>query len=204
MDVYALKLIYMLRAQYHDKEWVANLLANTFEQNKSVNYIIKQDSRKPERIKRLMKYAFDLCFLYGDIFLTEDKKGCALILMPDLKKTTLKNIFRDLTLSFAVLGIKNARKAMRRETRVKMIHPSGLLYYLWFIGVEISEHGRGIGTQLLQEVIKSGEEKKRKVCLETSTLKNLPWYQKNGFHLYKEMDFGYTLYCLESDKCTYV
>ena len=67
----------MIRAQPTDKELIVNMLVASFEDNRSVNYIIGQNNKRIERIKCLMEYAYDVCNLFGDIFLSEDKKGCA-------------------------------------------------------------------------------------------------------------------------------
>jgi len=189
----------MIRAEYSDKDLIVSILVSSFDDNKSVNYIIRQDSKRGERIKRLMEYSYEVCNLFGDIFLTEDKKGCALLILPDKKKTTIKSILLDAKFAFTCLGISNINKAMKRETKIKQAHPNGLLYYLWFIGVDSSNQNKGIGSQLLQDVISEGQNQNRTICLETSTLKNVPWYEKFGFSIYHEFNFGYKLYCLKRE-----
>jgi GNAT superfamily N-acetyltransferase len=187
----------VIRAKHSDKQLVVDILANSFADNKSVNYIIKQDEKQQQRIHSLMSYSFEVCMLYGDVYLSDDGKGCVLVLLPDRKKSTLKTTLLDLQLIFSATGLGNVKKAMSRENRIKAEHPKNLLYYLWFIGVNDAEQGKGIGSKLLQEIIQQGQSLQRTICLETSTLKNLPWYQKHGFEIYKEMDFGYTLYFLK-------
>ena len=189
----------MIRAQHTDKDLIVSILVSSFDDNKSVNYIIRQDSKRVERIKRLMEYSYDVCNLFGDIFLTEDKKGCALLILPDKKKTTIKSILLDAKFAFTCLGISNINRAMKREAKIKLMHPIGLLYYLWFIGVDSSNQNKGIGSQLLQDVISEGQKQNRTICLETSTLKNVPWYEKFGFSIYHKFDFGYKLYCLKRE-----
>ena len=189
----------MTRAAYRDKDLVVNILANSFADNLSVNYIIKQDSNKLQRIKGLMAYSFEICHLYGDVFLTDDRKGCALIVFPDKKKTAVKSILLDVKLIFKCMGLLNIKKAMRREAMIKNNHPEGPMYYLWFIGVDATAQNKGIGSKLLEYVINQGISQNRKICLETSTLKNIPWYQKFGFEIYKELDFGYKLYCMKKE-----
>ncbi len=188
----------MQRASIAEKENIVDILTRSFLDNKSVNYAIKQDARREQRIKKLMEYSFDICSLFGDVFISEDKKGCALVVMPDKKKTTLKSVLLNIKLVFAAIGIANVKKAMKREAAIGKIHPEEALYYLWFIGVHPSEQGKGVGSRLLTEVIQEGRNKKRTVCLETSTLKNIPWYEKHGFKIYRELDFGYTLYCMKN------
>ena len=188
----------MIRAEQKDKELIVNILSKSFDDNQSVNYIVKQDSNRAERMKKLMEYSFDVCHLFGDVFLTDDKKGCALIVMPDKKKTTLKSISLDAKLALSCIGLSNLKKAMAREAAINKLHPKSPMYYLWFIGVDPSEQNKGIGTNLLKEVIAEGSSKQRPIYLETSTLKNIPWYEKFGFKVYDKLDFGYELFCMKN------
>lgn len=189
----------MIRADTADKSRVIEILTNSFEDNKSVNYIIKQDQNRVQRIRTLMAYSFDICQMFGDVFLSDDKNGCALILMPDKKKTTFRSISLDAKLAISAISLSNIKKAMSREVAINKIHPEGPIYYLWFIGVDPSQQGRGIGSGLLNAIIQEGRSQKKTICLETSTLKNIPWYEKHGFETYHEMDFGYKLYCMKKE-----
>src|SRR5687767_3412602 len=159
----------MVTAQHHDKQLVVDILTRSFQDNKSVNYIIKQDSKKEERLMKLMEYSFDVCYLFGDVFLSDDKKGCALILLPEKKKTNLKSMLLDLKLILGATGLSNVKKAMDRESKIKKLHPPDPMYYLWFIGVDPKVQNKGTGTTLLKDVIKQAEAKNRSVYLETST-----------------------------------
>lgn len=189
----------MIRANYSDKELIVDILAKSFDDNKSVNYIVKQDNKRAERLRKLMEYSFDLCFLFGDVFLSDDKKGCALLILPDKKKTTLKSVALDVRLALSVIGISNIKKAMVREARINQFHPTSSIYYLWFIGVYPSEQNKGVGTKLFVEVINEGLSKGRPIYLETSTLKNIPWYEKFGLSIYNQLDLGYKLFFLKKE-----
>jgi GNAT superfamily N-acetyltransferase len=187
----------MQRATYNDKNLVVNILTKSFDDNKSVNYIVNQDAKRVQRIRRLMDYSYDQCELFGDIFLSEDKTGCALIIKPDMKRTTLRSILLDIQFVVRCLGLGNVKKAMQRESKIKKVHPDGLLYYLWFIGVDPISQNKGVGSKLMNEIIAEGTKQNRTICLETSTLKNIPWYEKFGFTIYNQFDFGYRLFCLK-------
>jgi len=126
----------MIRAAYSDKKLVAAMLAKSFNNNKSVNYIVKQDAKRVHRLRNLMEYSFEICYLFGDVFFTADKKGCALVILPDKKKTTIKSILLDLKLVFSCVGLFNLTRVMRREGEIKKLQPKEPLYYLWFIGVD--------------------------------------------------------------------
>lgn len=189
----------MKNAEYSDKELVVDILTDSFETNKSVNYIIKQDNKRKKRIRALMDYSFEVCKEFGNVYLSDDKKACALVLFPDKKKTTLKSIQLDLKLILSSVGLSNIKKTLERESLIKKHQPKDTMYYLWFIGVDPKHQNSGIGTTLLNEVIKDSESKKRSIYLETSTMKNLPWYKKFGFDVYNELDLSYKLFFLKKE-----
>lgn len=189
----------MIKASYHEKGLVIDILTKSFDTNQSVNYIVKQDSAREKRVKALMDYSFEVCYLFGDVFLSENKKACALILYPDKKKTTFKSIILDLKLILNCVGISNIKKAISRESKIKKLQPKEPMYYIWFIGVDPQYQSSGIGSKLLSEVIDDSKQKKRALYLETSTLKNIPWYKKFGFDIYNELDLSYKLFFLRKD-----
>ena len=189
----------MLKATHQDKPRVTDILARSFDRNQSVNYIIPQDTTRDQRIKALMSYSFDVCHAFGEVFLSDDRRACALAVLPEKKKTNVMSIFRDVGLIFSCTGLGNVRKALRREGLIKKIQPKESMYYLWFIGVDPDYQGQGRGSRLLNEVIGRSSELQRPVYLETSTPENLPWYEDFGFRIYSDLDLGYKLYFLKRE-----
>ncbi|QEC54166.1 GNAT family N-acetyltransferase [Anseongella ginsenosidimutans] len=192
----------MRKASYRDKTRVADILTRAFDANESVNYVIPRDSRRKQRIRALMNYSFDVCFAFGDVFLSHDGNACALVMYPDKKKTTLRSVFLDARLVCSGTGIRNIKKVLRRESLIKKTQPREPMYYLWFIGVEPGRQHRGAGSRLLRELIDHSEEMRRAMFLETSTRRNLPWYEQFGLKVYAELDLGYTLYFLRRQKAS--
>ncbi|HQS22851.1 MAG: GNAT family N-acetyltransferase [Sphingobacteriia bacterium 24-36-13] len=189
----------MKKAEYNEKNLIVDILTKSFESNQSVNYIVKQDEKKLKRIEALMNYSFEVCYLFGDVFLSDDNKACALVLYPDKKKTTIKSIMLDVNLILSCVGIENIKKTLDREAIIKKIQPKVPMYYLWFIGVDPDFQNTGIGSVFLDELIEDSRVKGRPIYLETSTLKNLPWYQKFGFNIYHEADLSYKLFFLRRE-----
>ncbi len=189
----------MIKAEYSDKNLVVDILTKSFDTNHSVNYIVKQDQKRIQRISSLVDYSFEVCYLFGDVFLSDDKKACALVTYPDQKKTTLKSILLDVKLILSSVGLKNIKKTLARESMINKVQPKELKYYLWFIGVDPKYYNKGIGSILLSQIIEDSEHKKRTIYLETSTMKNLPWYKKFGFNIYHELDLSYKLFFLKRE-----
>lgn len=187
----------MRAATYKDRGLVIEILTACFVNNKSVNYIIPQDGLKLLRIRRLMAYAFEMCSLFGEVFIGDQGKACALLMYPELKQTTLKSISLDLKLVFNCMGIGNIAKALAREREIKAKQPKERMAYLWFIGVDPQHQKSGLGKRLLEEVIARCASDNRPVYLETSVPENLLWYKKFGFEVYDSLELSYTLYFLK-------
>lgn len=148
------------------------------------------------RVAALMDYSFEMCLLFGNIWLSNDKTACALVLYPHEKRTSLKAVWPDLKLIFRAIGFDGIKNALDRERKIKTKQPKQAMAYLWFIGVDPAEQHKGTGSKLLQEIIAYADKKNLPVFLETSTVENLPWYKRFGFKIYDQLDLGYTLYFL--------
>ncbi|WDF77068.1 GNAT family N-acetyltransferase [Mucilaginibacter sp. KACC 22773] len=187
----------MVQANVKQKNLIIDILVAAFKDNQSVNFIVRQDNRRLRRIAALMDYSFEMCNHFGDVWITEQKDGCALMLYPHLKKFSLFAIWLDLKLIFQAIGISGIFKALKREGLIKKIQPKEPMAYLWFIGIEPSAQKAGRGSELLKEVIDSATSSGLPTFLETSTPANLPWYKKFSFEIYDRLDLGYTLYFLK-------
>ncbi len=144
-----------------------------------------------------MDYSFEICHRFGKVYLMDDKKACALVLFPEQKETSFETILLDVKLVLNSVGVFNIGKALKRESRIKEIQDNVPMYYLWFIGVDPASQGQGLGTKLMEELIAESETMQLPIYLETSTLKNLPWYRKFGFEVYHELDLSYKLFFLK-------
>lgn len=189
----------MIKSLNNDKKNVVRILAEAFEHNQSVNYIVKQDQLRFQRLIGLMDYAFNVCNAYGKVLVSADGYACALVMLPDKKKFSLRMLFWDLKLIVRVIGIDQLFKILRRESLVKESHPFIEMYYLWFIGVHPLAQNRGYGSELLKELIADAKAMKRPIFLETSVMKNVPWYENFGFRIYHELNLGYKLYFMRMD-----
>jgi ribosomal protein S18 acetylase RimI-like enzyme len=189
----------MHRATAADKTTVINILTISFISNKSVNFLVRQGPRRSLRIRALMAYAFELCMLFGQVWLDDEQQACALLIFPETKKTSFRSMLLDLQLIRHCIGWSSVRKVMAREAAIRAIHPPGPKAYLWFIGVAPAAQHKGLGSQLMQELLAEPSLRGRTFCLETSTQANLPWYARFGFERYHEFDWGYRLYCLKQE-----
>ena len=186
----------MKKADHTYKSLVVDILSKSFDDNQSINYIVKQDSKRKERIEGLMEYCFKVCLAKGQIFISDNDKSCALILHPEKKMGAIKEMLLELKLAISSIGVIRSFKVLKREKLIKQNQPKEPFYYLWFIGVAPDAQGKGIGSALIEEVFQKYNEETRPFYLETSVVKNLSWYEKYGFKLFKELDLGHKLYLM--------
>jgi ribosomal protein S18 acetylase RimI-like enzyme len=188
----------MILATRNDKEIVIEILTLSFYNNKSVNYIVG-NNRTKEKIAALMAYSFEQCYLFGEVYLSDEKNACALILYPQTKRFSFKAIGLDIRLIFKVIGLPNIIKALNREAAIKKLQPKIDMAYIWFIGVDPAAQHSGIGSKMLAQILSLQKGKRLPVFLETSTFMNLPWYKRFGFEIFGKLELSYTLYFLKNN-----
>jgi len=190
----------MIKAGKIHKERIIGLLADCFDTNKTVNWIVKQDTKRKQRIHDLMDYSFEACLDSEQIWLSDDRNGVIICSMSDDKLPFLEEAYLTARFILKVTGIDRIGKILRRERYVNSFHPQEEEFlYIWFIAVDKSQQGKGIGGKMLQMVMDKSNMEQIPVYLETSTQRNLNFYLKHGFEVYhvseKKM-FGYELYFL--------
>jgi hypothetical protein len=186
----------MITGNLSDRALFVDILTESFDSNVSVNFVVRQDKNRNKRIRKLMEYSFDLCLLFGNVYLTEDRNGCALVLYPEMKKTTFKTILLDLKLALSSIGLFRVVTVLNRDAKIKKHYPANnKLFYLWFIGVK---QRKGIGTELLNDLKKESIIQNRPIYLETSMKSNVDFYEKQGFHVYQTLDSPHQLFLLKS------
>lgn len=186
----------MIKAKPSDKKMVCGLLASSFADNPSVNYIIAGGNRKSKRLVALMEYSFELCFRFGEVWLSDDSKGCALVLFPHKKRLGLLSVWLDVKLVFNAISLNRVFKILAREQLIAEKHSNGDRAHLLFIGVKPLYQRTGVGSCLLAEILKRMDGLELPVYLETSVPENLSWYKKFGFKVYDQIELGYQLFLL--------
>lgn len=180
-----------------DREKVIKILVDSFKGNKSVDFVVGK-SAVGRRI--LMEYSLANCLENGEVYISESGKSCVLIKYSNLKRKPLSLWIWDLKLALQGIGIARISKVLKRESSIEAVQPKEPFLYVWFIGVEPENQGKGEGSKLLQSVLDLAKDKKLPVCLETSTERNFKWYENFGFSVYaSSAQFGFPFYFYRKD-----
>ena len=192
----------MIRANRNDKQTVVEILFDSFKKNLAIRDMVnaQKNPSRESKIRNLMKYCFELGMMQGEVFLSEDRKGCAIIIDPGRRRNSMKLVVLNVKLIFEAIGIFKVFHVLKRENMLKTSYPDekGHLI-LWCIGVHPKYQKFGIGNQLLREVTHYSDKLKRALWLETAVMENCHWYLRKGFELVRTLTWEYKLYVLKRD-----
>lgn len=89
---------------------------------------------------------------------------------------------------FVVAGPAPVLRGFRDDAAMKSHHIAHPHTYLWFIAVDPSLHGRGVGRRLMAELHDYSDRLELPVYLETGTEDNVSWYAGLGYGLDAEVE----------------
>ncbi len=181
----------MIIASQKDKERVIDILHSAFEpikKDNAINFVVKQDHKRSERIRLLMEYIVEDCFDFGEILLSDKKNACILIKYPHKEKITLQVLKRHLKLAFYCIGIKKLFKVLNRQATLKRHHVKEPHIHPVIMGATNEVKGMGFGVPAIKQLFEErAEANKLPVIIETTTEQNAKMYQRFGFKIFKEI-----------------
>lgn len=188
---------FMFVASSDDKELIVDILSQSIGEEKCINYNIPQDKKRAERIRYLIDYSFEVSRQFGEVYISDDRKACAIVLYPQQKKGMFSTFWLDVKLVIRTLGISGTLKSLKSGARAQKDWPADNIAYLWYIGVYPKDQQQGVGSKLLKQIITEADKDNYVVCLETSTRKNLSWYERFGFQIYHQIELEFSLFFLK-------
>ena len=85
-------------------------------------------------------------------------------------------------------GWYNIRGWLTWLNEVDKYRPREPHYYLEYLGVEPGYQGQGFGSCILNHLIAKADEQGIGCYLENANPRNVPFYQRSGFQIQREMD----------------
>ncbi|EAR01234.1 GNAT family N-acetyltransferase [Maribacter sp. HTCC2170] len=188
----------MIEANREHKDLVVSILVSAFEdikEDNSINFVVKQDERRSDRMKILMGYLFEKALLFGKAYISDDEKACVLLTFSEKQRVSFKTIGMDLKLAIKCIDLKNLKKVVKRQRLVKKQYPKENHVRPIITGVMKDKFGAGTGARLIMDVIDYYKENQLPVVLDTVSDYNVRLYQKFGFRIeHKEESLGYPIY----------
>jgi ribosomal protein S18 acetylase RimI-like enzyme len=125
--------------------------------------------------------------MYGVVYTTSDFAGNALWLTPEQPDITPLGMARSgMLLLPLTIGVMAFRRFLTFTAYAETCHKQTMNephWYLLNLGVDPTNHGRGIGSALMQPVFAQADAHHVPCYLETNNPRNLPFYERHGFHV---------------------
>lgn len=161
---------------------IAALLAEAFEHDPVMNWVIPAQSLYPGFFQLLLR---DVFLPRGLTHLDAAERGAALWLGPGEKFEVRPSAGLALLVLRLLLrkGPAPLLRIPQQGALFERHHPSQPHFHLLFIGCRRAEQGRGIGSALLKHGTRLCDAARLPAYLESSNEANVPLYQRHGFEI---------------------
>lgn len=121
-------------------------------------------------------------------YLTGDASAAALWAGPRAWAMPLSQVIVEAAPNGLALR-RNLLRALRTQLQMERLHTAQSVphWYLGYLGTRHDRQGEGLGTKMLQEVLTGLDTDRLPAYLESSSERNLPLYQRNGFRVVGEL-----------------
>ena len=163
------------------------LMGQAFRDDQLLKYLVPADAKQarlgPSFVGKVVRY----CLSYGEVHTTPALEGVACWLPPGHSSPTLIGMLRTRLLTeplkFGWAGFCRFTDMVAYTEKIHKRAVPGPDWYLWGLGVEPSEQGKGIGGALMRPILARADRDGLPCYLETQNQRNLPFYERHGFEV---------------------
>lgn len=190
----------MIRAKKEDKSLVVAILLEAFEplkEDNSINFVVKQDKNRKERMRVLMQYLFDKAMRTGAVFLSNNRASCLLISYAEKDTFSWEKVVSTLNMVFKCIGVTRVRKVLKRQQIVQRNYPKGNYIRPMIFAVKNEYKGTTTAAKLILEVFRDFKNNELPVIVDTASEDHVKLYKKFGLKTYKkEQELGFPIYLM--------
>jgi ribosomal protein S18 acetylase RimI-like enzyme len=180
-----------------DAALVGEIMADAFSDDPVGKWI----SSNPEYPRWCWPMIVPFLIPHNEVYIASDGLG-ALLGIPPGAELNIRPSLAMLWNLWWRFGIGSILRFGRIMKMLEQHHPKASHYYLLAIGVRPESRRKGIGSALLEHVLKECDQQKTDVYLENSNSLNTKFYQRHGFKIQNEVTLphnGPTLWLMYRD-----
>jgi len=175
-----------------DLDALEGALTRAFADDPLMAWIYRTDppEQREEHLREFMRFALNVGLPAGHTYAVGTNAGAAIWGPPDV------DILGEdvLTPFFEMLGRQIGDEAERVGNGLMSIaesHPHDEPhFYLFVLGTDAPFQGQGLGSRLIRDVLDRCDRQGLPAYLESSNPRNVPFYERHGFRVQREMDLG--------------
>jgi hypothetical protein len=175
----------MHRATKKDRIKVVRIIEESFKENPSVTWVVKNDNKKSQRLTYLAEYIFDLGLLKKGVYLSTDETAVAVCYKYNINVNFLIKYYYQIRLLCKAIGFRKVGSTLERQSYFKK-HRRGEenFLYFWVFGASDEGKGHGGAKELQSDIFQLSKDMNLPIYLETSVRKNKVVYERFGFSIY--------------------
>lgn len=164
-----------------DKDLVINIIANTMNKNRGVNWFLRTPSKK--NLINLARFAFYLSYYKGGVFISSDNKGIALCYKYNTPSKSIIPLIQELIFIISSIKLRYIPEILKLEHYKRNQRPTdGEYYYFWFFSA--LKESDNAGFELKNEIYKKAADENLPIYAETTEKRNKLVYERLGFKSY--------------------
>ncbi len=162
-------------------------LVQAFADDPVAVHLFPDPSKRPAGMAHIFRIALRYGTRHGQVDVIQPAGAVAIWIRPEFARPSWTRLVRAgyLATPFSV-GWSATRRMLRFERFIEACRLGALNvphWYLFSIGVRPDQQGQGFGAALLRHGLKRAQAAGVPCYLETANARNLPFYQKHGFHV---------------------
>lgn len=170
------------KAGVGDVDGLVDVLTAAFDDDPVINWFLRDDAGRADAFARFFSVAVrQLTLPHDEVYTTARGDGAALWAPPgtwQLGPEEVEALLPDFT---AIFGEDKLERSLEGMEAMDAAHPREPHFYLLLLGVDPARHNRGIGSSMLQTVLRRCDEDGLPAYLEATSPRNVPLYERHGF-----------------------
>lgn len=168
------------------------LLSQAFYDDPVYQWFFPEGLKRTQKCRRLFNVFLNDLLPQRTVFTTSALEGAALWIPP---QNIRQNWSRQIKYNLQILSILGASilRGLKWQLFVESKHPDYPHWYLFLLGIAPEHQGQGIGSQLLQPMLKRCDAENLPIYLDTGNSKNVPFYQHRGFEIVNQIELTQSL-----------
>jgi ribosomal protein S18 acetylase RimI-like enzyme len=160
-------------------------LARAFTDDPVLTWSVPSERRRPGLSARFFRERLRTLMAEELVFCDEQRRGAALWAPPDNWRTSLGELLRMRIVT------RRSPAFLVASQRVEKAHPHEPHYYLSVLGVDPAAQGQGLGSRLMAPMLERCDREGVPAYLESSKPSNVPFYERHGFRVTRELPFPF-------------
>jgi GNAT superfamily N-acetyltransferase len=162
-------------------------LADAFRDDPMMAWIYPDADSRSANSQAFMRAGLEIGFPHGHVYSIAPNAGAAVWAPPDV------DMFDDAAITdmFTLLGEQIGERSEEVGNGLLQInehHPHDEPhFYLFILGTERAHQGKGLGSQMMTEILDRCDRQGLGAYLESSNIRNVPFYERHGFRVLAEV-----------------